>query len=79
MQTETVQQSATFAADIFTPLEQVTRPTDTTEEVTFYLDSRPQTNRNCASCEPKGAIKPLRIVGLVCFAVILVLLSGDVK
>lgn len=60
-------------------LETITRPTVTTEEVTFYLNRKPQTHRSCASCEPKGAIKPLRIVGLVCLAVILALLSGDAK
>ncbi|HEX7454653.1 MAG TPA: DNA-binding protein, partial [Gallionella sp.] len=63
----------------FAPLEMITRPTVTTEEVAFYLNRKPQTHRSCASCEPKGAIKPLRIVGLVCLAVILALLSGDVK
>ena len=85
MQTVTNQPAAlpaTSAAQnlqAFAPLEKITRPTVTTEEVAFHLNRKPQTHRSSASCEPKGAIKPLRIVGLVCLAVILVLLSGDAK
>lgn len=71
--------SAAHQLPAFCPLEQVARPTVTIEEAAFYLNRKPQTHRSCASCEPKGAIKPLRIVVLVCLAVILALLSGDVK
>lgn len=78
-----LQTPATQAAhqlQTFPPLEQVTRTTVTTEEAAYYLNRRPQTMRMWASLEPKGAIKPLRIVGRLAWPVadIRKLLNGGV-
>jgi len=46
----------------FPPLEQVTRPTATTEEAAYYLNRQPQTLRAWA-CLENGPIRPVRING----------------
>lgn len=67
MQTVT-NQSATSAAHIFTPLEQVTRPTIPTADAAFYLNRRPQTLRAWA-CLENGALRPIRINGRLAWPV----------
>ncbi len=47
----------------FTPLEQVTNPTVTTNAAAYYLDRRPQTLRIWAVYETAGPIRPIRING----------------
>jgi len=59
----------TFDNPQFTKLELVTRPTVTTEEAAYYLNRKPQTLRSWACTEPKGAIKPLRIMGRLAWPV----------
>ena len=59
----------TFENLQFTPLELVTRPTLTTEEAAYYLNRKPQTLRSWASAEPKGAIRPHRIMGRLAWPV----------
>ncbi len=63
----------------FTKLELVTRPTVTTEEAAHYLNRKPQTLLSWASTEPKGAIKPRRIMGRLAWptADIRKLLAGE--
>lgn len=46
----------------FPPLEQVTRPTLSTEEAAFYCNREPQTMRVHA-CYEKGPLRPIRING----------------
>ncbi len=79
MQTVTVLQSATSAAHIFTPLEQVTRPTVPTADDAHYLNRKPQTMRSWASTE-QGPIRPVRIFGRLAWPVaqIRALLNGEV-
>lgn len=62
----------------FCPLEQVTRPTVTTEEAAYYLNRKPQTLRSWASAEPAGVPRPVRINGRLAWrtADILKLLAG---
>lgn len=62
----------------FPPLEQVTRTNLTTAEAAYYLNRKPQTLRSWASVEPKGAIRPLRIMGRLAWplASIRALLTG---
>ena len=47
----------------FTPLEQVTNPTVTTNAAAHYLNRRPQTLRIWAVYETAGPIRPIRING----------------
>ena len=54
---------------IFPPLEQITRPTVTTEEAAYYCNRAEQTMRAWACLEPRGAIKPLRIAGRLAWRV----------
>jgi hypothetical protein len=44
----------------FPPLESITRPNLTTDEIAHYTNMRPQTWR-CYACKGTGPIKPLRI------------------
>ena len=66
MQTETLHSAgyATTAAEQFSPLEQVTRPTVPSEQAAHYLLRRPQTLRGwaCAETFPDG-LRPVRIRG----------------
>jgi len=52
----------------FPLLEEITRPTVTTEEAAFYLNRRPQTLRTWAMRED-GLIKPIRINGRLAWQV----------
>ena len=71
--------SATSAAHIFTPLEQVTRPTVPTAEAAHYLNRQPQTLRAWA-CLENGPIRPVRINSRLAWpvAAIRALLNGEV-
>jgi len=64
----------------FCPLEQVTRPTVTTDEAAYYLNRKPQTLRSWASAEPAGVPRPVRINGRLAWptAAIRALLNGGV-
>ena len=53
----------------FCPLEQVARPTVTTEEAAYYLNRKPQTLRSWASAEPAGVPRPIRINGRLAWPV----------
>ncbi len=44
------------------PLEQITKPTLTTEEAAYYTNRKPQTLRAWA-CLENGPIRPIRING----------------
>ena len=79
MQTVTIQQSATSAAHIFTPLEQVSRPTVPTADAAHYLNRQPQTLRAWASLET-GPLRPVRICGRLAWpvAAIRALLNGEI-
>ncbi|AKH39603.1 hypothetical protein AAW31_11175 [Nitrosomonas communis] len=52
----------------FPPLEEITRPTVTTEEAAYYLNRKPQTMRIWAMNE-NGLITPLRINGRLAWPV----------
>jgi hypothetical protein len=69
---------ATSATHIFTPLEQVTRPTVPTADAAHYLNRRPQTLRAWA-CLENGALRPVRICGRLAWKVsdIRALLNGE--
>lgn len=71
---------ATSAAHVFTPLEQVTRPTVPTDAAAYYLNRRPQTLRAWA-CLENGALRPVRICGRLAWRVadIRALLNGEVQ
>lgn len=49
-------------------LDQVTRPTVTTQEAAFYLSRRPQTLRGWA-CHENGPLRPRRIHGRLAWSV----------
>lgn len=75
-------QSATSAAHslpVRPTLEQITRPTVTTEEAAYYLNRQPQTLRAWA-CLENGALRPVRICGRLAWRVsdIRALLNGEV-
>ena len=53
----------------FTPLEQVTNPTVTTNAAAHYLDRRPQTLRIWAVYETAGPLRPIRINGRLAWPV----------
>jgi hypothetical protein len=53
----------------FTPLEQVTNPTVTTNAAAHYLDRRPQTLRAWAVYETMGSLRPIRINGRLAWSV----------
>lgn len=53
----------------FCPIEQLTRPTVTTEEAAHYLNRNPQTLRRWASAEPAGMPRPVRINGRLAWPV----------
>ncbi len=81
MQTVTIQQtSATHNLPVFSPLEQVTRPTVPTDAAAYYLNRRPQTLRAWA-CLENGALRPVRISGRLAWSVaeIRSLLEGGTK
>lgn len=63
---------------IFTALENVTRPTVPTDAAAFYLNRRPQTLRAWA-CLENGAMRPVRINGRLAWSVAAIrsLLNGD--
>lgn len=46
----------------FPPLEQVNRPTVSTDQAAYYLNRRPQTLREWA-CLGRGEVRPLRVSG----------------
>lgn len=71
-------QQATSAAN-FPPLDQITRPSLTTEEAAYYLNRQPQTLRSWA-CLESGPIRPVRINGRLAWPVadIRALLEGGV-
>ena len=76
-------QPATSAAHnlpTFSPLEQVTRPTVTTDAAAYYLNRQPQTLRAWA-CLENGPLRPIRINGRLAWSVaeIKSLLSGGTK
>ena len=50
------------------PLDQVTRPTVTTQEAAYYLSRRPQTLRGWA-CHDNGPLRPRRIHGRLAWPV----------
>lgn len=52
----------------FQPLEEVTRPTVSTEIAAYYLNRRPQTLRVWA-CMENGPVRPLRIHGRLAWPV----------
>lgn len=52
----------------YLPLDQLNRPTVTTEEAAFYLNRKPQTLRAHASRDT-GVVKPLRINGRLAYSV----------
>ncbi len=60
-------QSAT-SAHIFTPLEQVSRPTVATDAAAYYLNRQPQTLRAWA-CLENGPLRPVRINGRLAWKV----------
>ena len=64
---------------IFTSLENVTRPTVPTDAAAFYLNRKPQTLRAWA-CLENGALRPIRINGRLAWSVasIRLLLNGSV-
>ncbi len=68
MQTVTVQQSATSAAHIFTPLAQETRSHVPTSCAAFHLIREQQTLRAWA-CLENGPIRPIRINGRLAWPV----------
>lgn len=80
METQVSSKQAAHQLQNFPPLDQVTRTTVTTEEAAYYLNRKPQTLRIWAVYEPKGAIKPLRIVGRLAWPVAEIkrLLNGGV-
>lgn len=53
----------------FPPLEEITKPTLTTEEAAHFLNRRPQTLRCWASEEPIGVPRPLRVGGRLAWRV----------
>ncbi|RYF61169.1 MAG: DNA-binding protein [Comamonadaceae bacterium] len=53
---------------MFLPLDQVTRPTVTTEEAAFYVNRRPQTLR-CWAMGQTGPLNPRRIGGRLAWSV----------
>ena len=57
-----------FNGNHLLPLEQVNRPTVTTQEAAYYLSRRPQTLRGWA-CHEDGPIQPRRIHGRLAWAV----------
>ena len=68
------------AANQFTPLEQVNRPTVPTDAAAHYLNRKPQTLRAWA-CLENGALRPVRINGRLAWSVaeIKSLLMGGAK
>jgi hypothetical protein len=73
------QTSAAHNLPVFPPLEQVTRPTVTTEEAAHYLNRKPQTLRSWASAQPAGVPRPVRINGRLAWKIsdIRALLNGE--
>jgi len=55
--------------ETFPPLEQVTRPTVTTDEAAYYLNRKPQTLRAWACLALSAPIKPVRINGRLAWRV----------
>lgn len=76
--TQTDALPASSAAHIFTPLEQVTRPTVPTADAAHYLNRQPQTLRAWA-CLENGPMRPVRICGRLAWPVaqIRALLNGE--
>jgi hypothetical protein len=68
-----------IAVQIFTPLEQITRPTVPTDAAAHYLNRKPQTLRSWASLE-NGPLRPVRINGRLAWPIagIKSLLNGGV-
>ena len=53
----------------FTPLEQVTNPTVTTNAAAYYIDRRPQTLRIWAMGNRPAPIRPVRVNGRLAWPV----------
>lgn len=67
--TKQVTRSAVTSTEkTFPPLEEVARPTVTTEEAAFYLNRKPQTLR-CWAMRENGLIRPLRVNGRLAWPV----------
>lgn len=58
----------TINGNTLPPLEQVNRPTVTTQEAAYYLSRRPQTLRGWA-CHENGPLSPRRIHGRLAWSV----------
>lgn len=72
MTTATLQLPATSAAhnaQVFPPLEQITKPNLTTEEAAFYCDRAEQTMRMWACKQPAGVPRPIRVNGRLAWPV----------
>lgn len=71
--------NAQVSAAQFQQLDQITRPTVTTEEAAHYLNRKPQTLRNWACFQPAGVPRPLRIHSRLAWKVsdIRALLNGE--
>ena len=63
---------------IFTSLENVTRPTGPTDAAAYYLNRKPQTLRAWA-CLENGPLRPIRINGRLAWSVASIksLLNGE--
>jgi len=57
-----IRATSAIVSQYFPPIEQISRPTLTTEEAAYYLNLRPQTMRAHASKED-FPIRPTRICG----------------
>lgn len=57
------------AASNFTPLDQETRPTVSTEQAAYYLGRRPQTLRTWAMKSGTGPVSCLRVNGRLAWKV----------
>jgi hypothetical protein len=53
----------------FTPFDELTRPTVSTEEAAHYLNRKQQTLRIWATYQPKGSITPIRVMGRLAWRV----------
>ncbi len=60
--------TAAHNTPVFSPLEQVTRPTVPTDQAAHYLNRQPQTLRAWA-CLENGPLRPIRINGRLAWSV----------
>ncbi|MDV6345185.1 DNA-binding protein [Nitrosomonas sp. Is37] len=66
--TENKQSSISLERKKSPPIEEVTRPTVTTEEAAYYCNRKPQTMRIWA-CTENGLIRPIRVNGRLAWPV----------